>query len=32
MVKIRISKLLIEVGKYTRTPLEQRICPFCKDG
>lgn len=34
MVKIRISnsKLLIEVGRYTRTPLEQRICPLCKDG
>ena len=34
MVKIRISnsKLLIEVGRYTRTPLEQRICPICKDG
>ena len=34
MVKIRISnrKLPIEVGRYTKTPLEQKICSICKDG
>ena len=29
-IKISISKLAIEQGRFHKTPVENRICPLCK--